>query len=303
MTKTNETKLLHKKKNYLNTINTTIIMSKISLTFAIATLCWCGLQCGASTKTVMYFENFDDEGAGAYSDGTSPETSLGSIPSLWSTGGESQGGTGDGQWLYKATTVNGVDGLGFGLPGSHYNWADGVHADAIKAAGGFSIKFKQNSNNNTSPHWSCIRVGSGPENGNFVSADLAVLTNFNGTMATYDGNSGEDWHGTAAEPGSYQTTTYDIELKFEFTEWDAGHDVTFTGILDGNTILTDIFQWNKNDDVKIVFAGHRSGFWIDDIEISYTTPIPVASSLGFMLPVLCITFLFAFRRPCTVGIL
>tara|TARA_B110000003_G_scaffold122439_1_gene124819 strand:- start:2541 stop:3374 length:834 start_codon:yes stop_codon:yes gene_type:complete len=277
-------------------------MKKRILTLALTTLL-CGMQADADpTKTVVYFENFDDEGgAEAYNDGTTPETNPGSIPSLQKAGSASQGGTGSGQWFYTVNTVNGVDGLGFGATSHHYNWATGTHATAITDAGGFSIIFKQNRNGDSNVAWSCIRVGSGPENGDFKSADLAVLPNFDGRMQTYDGNSSSGWQGAAAT-GSYNTITYDIELKYEFGSWGAGSDVNFTGYIDGAEIMTDTFQWNEDDNVKIVFAGHRSNFWIDDIEISYTL-VPESNSLGFILPLLCITFIFAFRRPSTVGIL
>jgi hypothetical protein len=55
--------------------------------------------------------------------------------------------------------------------------------------------------------------------------------------------------------------------------------VTFTGIIDGNTVATDTFTWDASNDMKIVFGGYSSGTTVDNIVLS-TIPEPSAALLG-----------------------
>jgi MYXO-CTERM domain-containing protein len=55
--------------------------------------------------------------------------------------------------------------------------------------------------------------------------------------------------------------------------------VTFTGIVDGNTVATDTFTWDASDDMKIVIAGAVDGTLVDNIQVS-TIPEPSAALLG-----------------------
>ena len=53
--------------------------------------------------------------------------------------------------------------------------------------------------------------------------------------------------------------TRSAQFNYEFNSWVAGSTVTFTGIIDGNTVATDTFTWDASDDMKIVFTGIETG--------------------------------------------
>jgi hypothetical protein len=55
--------------------------------------------------------------------------------------------------------------------------------------------------------------------------------------------------------------------------------VTFTGIIDGNTVATDTFTWDASNDMKIVFGGNTVGSTMDNLVLS-TIPEPSAALLG-----------------------
>ena len=55
--------------------------------------------------------------------------------------------------------------------------------------------------------------------------------------------------------------------------------MTFTGIIDGNTVATDTFTWDASDNMKIVLAGSVNGNLVDSIQVS-TIPEPSAALLG-----------------------
>ena len=219
----------------------------------------------SSQAEVLYSENFDGEGgAAAYDDGTTPEVNVGNMGVLQTTGGASQGGNGgDTAWLVAASAVNGADGLRFG---TNDNWATSANSAAILAGGGFSISYDDDKNGGDS-QWTCVRVGSGDENGIFNSADLTALTGFAGEMATYDDGAGSPWFG-----GGGTKTAYSIELKYEFDSWAADTTVKCTGYVDGQEVMTDTFTWNADNDVKIVFAANREGNLIDNIVVSSFPP-------------------------------
>lgn len=120
-----------------------------------------------------------------------------------------------------------------------------------------------------------VRVGSGGENSAVNAADVTfgALARANGQMQTFE-NASAGSYGTAsaAAPRSAQ-------FIYAFNSWDAGSTVTFTGIIDGNTVATDTFTWDASNDMKIVFAGISDGSTVDNIVIS-TIPEPSAALLG-----------------------
>lgn len=231
------------------------------------------LTVGANAATVLYSENFDGEGTavGAYDDGmTTVDTVVGDIPSLQSTG-ISQGGNGtDTAWSLNDPGV-GERGLRFG---GGYNWAAGSNSATILAAGGFSISFDYTIAG-TQDNWAAVRVGSGGENSgiNWGGVTFGALARGNGQMETWDdGASNNDGTATAG-------ATRSAQFLYTFNSWNAGTTVNFTGIIDGNTIMTDTFTWDASNDMKIVFTGSSAGSLVDNIVIT-AVPEPSAALLG-----------------------
>lgn len=229
---------------------------------------------GANAATVLYSENFDGEGTtfGSYTDGTTPETNVGTIGVLQSTGSHQTGNAGDTAWNLSDSGV-GQKGLRFGSAGG-YNWAAGSNSATILLAGGFSISFDYTITGDSS-NWMAVRVGSGGENSAVNAADVTfgALARANGQMQTFE-NAVADAFGTAsaAAPRTAQ-------FFYAFNSWDAGSTVTFTGMIDGNTVATDTFTWDASNDMKIVFAGISDGSTVDNIVVS-TIPEPSAALLG-----------------------
>tara|TARA_B110000008_G_scaffold111392_1_gene114345 strand:+ start:511 stop:1230 length:720 start_codon:yes stop_codon:yes gene_type:complete len=225
------------------------------------------LSASAGQAAVLYSENFNGEGtaANAYDNGTTPEVNVGNIGVLQSTGTTQGGNATDTAWKMNRVAANGADGLRFGANSD--NWATSANSAAILADGGFAISFDQKKISG-SVSWTLVRVGSGPENGNHTTADLGALASFGGTMATYDGTDGTAFTG----PGGTKPD-YSIEYRYEFDSWAKGTVVSFTGLIDGQVVMTDTFTWNKDDDVKIVFGVHKVGGEMDNIVVS-TIPEP-----------------------------
>ena len=227
----------------------------------------------SQAATVLYSENFNGEGTGGadYNDGTTPEINVGSIGTLQATG-VSQGGNGtDTAWLVNFPGT-GARGLRFG---GGENWATGPNAGTILAAGGFSVSFDYDVPVTNPFSWASVRVGSGGENSDVNAGDVTfgVLARANTQMQTFDDGAGDSF-------GSVGTVGLHTALfKYEFNSWAAGTTVTFTGIIDGNTIATDTFTWNVANDVKIVFSADLGGTTIDNIVVS-TIPEPGAALLG-----------------------
>lgn len=222
--------------------------------------------------TVLYSENFNGEGTGGadYNDGTTPEINVGSIGTLQATG-ISQGGNGTNDaWLVN-TPGTGSRGLRFG---GGENWAAGSNAATILAAGGFSVSFDYNVTVGEFS-WASVRVGSGGENSDVNAGDVTfgALARANGQMQTFENGAGDSF-GTATA-GAPRTA----QFIYAFNSWAAGTTVTFTGIIDGNTIATDTFTWDATNDMKIVFSADASGTTIDNIVVS-TIPEPSAALLG-----------------------
>lgn len=224
--------------------------------------------------TVLYSENFNGEGTfvGAYNSGTTPEINVGSIPTLQSTGVGQGGNAGDTAWSVNSPGT-GAKGLRFGgSPG--YNWATGANAATILAAGGFSVSFDYNVTADPMS-WASVRVGSGAEGSDVNAADVTfgVLARANGLMQTFENSAPNDF-GTATTVG-----VHTAQFNYAFNSWASGTTVTFTGIIDGNTIATDIFTWDASDNMKIVFSADQTGTLIDNIQVS-TIPEPSAALLG-----------------------
>jgi hypothetical protein len=226
---------------------------------------------GANAATVLYSENFDGEGTAgnAYDDGTTPETNVGSISTLQSTGISQGGNVGDTAWRLNGP-LTGQNGLRFG--GSD-NWAVGSNSATILLAGGFSISFDYTVA--TESNWMAVRVGSGGENSNITAGDVTfgALARGNGQIETWD-NAASDGFGLAGA-----NVTRSAQFNYAFTSWAAGTTVTFTGIIDGNTIATDTFTWDASNDMKIIFTGIENGSTMDNIVVS-TIPEPSAALLG-----------------------
>ncbi len=238
-----------------------------------------GMSFGTShAATVLYSENFNSEGTAgnAHDNGTTPETNVGSIGVLQSTGASQGNNAGDTAWLQSLGAV-GQRGLRFGAAGG-YNWAAGANAATILTAGGFSVTF----NYDTAGHpgdatnWMGVRVGSGGENSAINGGDVAfgALARGDGRIETWDnGSSGNFGTATTEAP---RTARFD----YAFTSWNAGTTVTYTGIIDGITIATDTFTWNASDNMRIVFAGSDSGTTVDNIVVSTLIPEPSSALLG-----------------------
>jgi MYXO-CTERM domain-containing protein len=224
---------------------------------------------------LLYSENFDREGntGGAYDDGTSPETNVGNIGVLQSTGISQGGNSLDTAWSTTTSVGPGVNGLRFGSEGG-YNWATGANSAIILAAGGFSISFDYAIPTNDS-EWIGVRVGSGLENIaiNAAGVTFGALARGNGAMETFDDGNGQGF-GTEG-----LNATRSAQFNYAFTSWAAGTTVTFTGIIDGNTVATDTFTWDASDNMKIVLAGSVNGNLVDNIQVS-TIPEPSAALLG-----------------------
>jgi hypothetical protein len=228
-----------------------------------------------SAATLLYSENFNGEGNsfGAYDNGTTPETNVGGIGVLQSTGINQTGNAGDTAWSTTTSVGPGNMGLRFG-PAGGYNWATGDNSAIILAAGGFSISFDY-----TIPEkgdeWIGVRVGSGPENIAITEPGVTfgALARGNGLMQTFD-NGADQGFGTVGT-----NVTRSAQFNYAFTSWAAGTTVTFTGIIDGNTVATDTFTWDASDNMKIVLSGSVNGNLVDSIQVS-TIPEPSAALLG-----------------------
>jgi MYXO-CTERM domain-containing protein len=222
---------------------------------------------------LLYSENFDGEGntGGAYDDGTSPETNVGNIDVLQSTGISQGGNSQDTAW--STTTAVGPGNMGLRFGGG-YNWATGANSAIILADGGFSISFDYAIPTNDS-EWIGVRVGSGPENIaiNAIGVTFGALARGNGAIETWDDGAGQGF-GTGST-----NVTRNAQFNYAFTSWAAGTTVTFTGIIDGNTVATDTFTWDASDNMKIVLAGSVNGNLVDNIQVS-TIPEPSAALLG-----------------------
>jgi hypothetical protein len=227
---------------------------------------------GANAATVLYSENFNGEGTAgdAYNDGTTPETNVGSIGILQSTGVSQGGNAGDTAWSLNDPGT-GERGLRFG---NGYNWATGSNATTILLAGGFSVAFDYTVAGDAE-NWMAVRVGSGGENSavNATDVTFGALARGDGRMQTFE-NGAADSFGTATVGA-----TRSARFNYAFTSWAAGTTVTFTGIIDGNTVATDTFTWDAANDMKIVFAGYPGGALVDNIVVS-TIPEPRAALLG-----------------------
>jgi hypothetical protein len=244
------------------------IMKNTAIMMAI-----CSMTLTAHAATVLYSENFDGEGgAGSYDDGTTPEINVGSVGVLQSTGVTQGGNAEDTAWSTNAPAT-GSNGLRFGSEGG-YNWATGANSSTILLAGGFSIAFDYTAAGDPT-NWMGVRVGSGGENSGINAGDVTfgVLARGNGQIQTFDSGAAGDF-GTASA-----TATRSAQFFYAFNSWDAGSTVTFTGIIDGNTVATDTFTWDASNDMRIVFAGIESGTTIDNIVLS-TIPEPSAALLG-----------------------
>jgi hypothetical protein len=226
-----------------------------------------------SAATLLYSENFNGEGTAgnAYDDGTTPEINVGSVPSLQSTGISQGGNAGDTAWSTTTSVGPGVNGLRFG---GGYNWATGANSAIILADGGFSISFDYTIPT-TGDEWIGIRVGSSPENIaiNAAGVTFGALARGNGAIETWDDGAGQGF-GTGST-----NVTRNAQFNYAFTSWAAGTTVTFTGIIDGNTVATDTFTWDASNDMKIVLAGSINGNLVDNIQVS-TIPEPSAALLG-----------------------
>jgi len=240
--------------------------------FTLAALAACTIIVGANAATVLYSENFNGEGTavGVYDDGTTPEINFGSIGILQSTGASQGGNAGDAAWSLSNSGI-GQNGLRFG---NGYNWATGLNAATILLAGGFSVAFDYTVAGDAE-NWMAVRVGSGGENSFVNAADVTfgALARGDGRMQTFE-NAAADSFGTATVGA-----TRSARFNYEFTSWAAGATVTFTGIIDGNTVATDIFTWDATDDMKIVFAGYADGTLVDNIVVS-AIPEPSSALLG-----------------------
>ncbi len=227
---------------------------------------------GANAATVLYSENFDGEGTAvdAYNDGTTPEINLNGTPTLQATGISQGGNVGDSAWRLNGPGV-GEKGLRFG--GSD-NWALGSNSATILLAGGFSISFDYTLA--TDSNWMGVRVGSGGENSAINAGDttFGALARGDGRMETHDNGVASPSFGTAGA-----NVTRSAQFNYAFTSWNAGTTVTFTGIIDGNTIATDTFTWDASNDMKIIFTGIETGSTMDNIVVS-TIPEPSAALLG-----------------------
>lgn len=241
---------------------------------SIAALVALAMSAAAShAATVLYSENFDGEGTAgdAYNDGTTPEINVGGIGVLAATGISQGGNATDTAWLVNSPGT-GERGLRFG---GGYNWATGANAATILAAGGFSVSFDYNVTVGEFS-WACVRVGSGAENSAVNAGDVTfgALARANGQMQTFENGAGDSF-GAAGPVGLHSA-----QFFYAFNSWEAGTTVTFTGILDGNTIATDTFTWDATNDMKIVFsADNVPGTTIDNIVVS-TIPEPSAALLG-----------------------
>ena len=94
-------------------------------------------------------------------------------------------------------------------------------------------------------------------------------------MQTFD-NGAFNGFGTGTAFG-----TRNVQFQYAFNSWNAGTTVTFTGIMDGNTIATDTFTWDATNDMKIVLSGYDANTTIemDNLVVS-TIPEPSAALLG-----------------------
>lgn len=232
-----------------------------------------GMTLTAHAATVLYSENFDGEGtaSNSYNDGTTPETNVGSIDALQSTGASQGGNAGDTAWSVGNTSS--TNGLRFGSEGG-YNWATGANSSTILLAGGFSIAFDYTVTGDPT-NWMGVRVGSGGENSQINAGDVtfSALARGDGRIQTFDNGAADDFGAASA------AATRSAQFFYAFNSWDAGSTVTFTGIIDGNTVATDTFTWDASNDMKIVFGGYSSGTTVDNIVLS-TIPEPSAALLG-----------------------
>lgn len=234
----------------------------------------CGMALTAHAATVLYSENFDGEGTAvdSYNDGTTPEINVGSVGVLQSTGFNQGGNAEDTAWRVGNTSPA-TSGLRFGGLGG-YNWATGDNAATILLAGGFSISFDYTVTGDAS-NWLGVRVGSGGENVaiNGAGTTFGALARASGQMQTFE-NGVADNFGTSGA-----AATRSAQFFYAFNSWDAGSTVTFTGMIDGNTVATDTFTWDASNDMKIVFGGNTVGSTMDNLVLS-TIPEPSAALLG-----------------------
>ncbi len=243
----------------------------------------------SGAATLLYSENFNNEAA-SYNGGTTPETNVGGIGVLQSSGtAQSSNGTSTA-WLFSpGLAAGGQNGLRFGAsPG--YNWATGANAALILADGGFSVSYNFNLNGlGAADDWMSVRVGNGGENIaiNAPSVDFGVLTRGDGRMETFDSSATGQGLGTASTPAPHNFT-----LVYAFNSWAMGSTVNFTGFVDGVQIGTDTFDWNGTNNVTIFFGGRVAGSLIDDIQIR-TIPEPSA----VMLSGFCALGFLRRRRP------
>lgn len=250
-------------------------MKSMRKTLSLAGLLF-GLPIGTSgAATLLYSENFNSEAAN-YNGGTTPETNVGGIGVLQSTGTAQGGNPTNTAWLFSSGgNGGGANGLRFGAEGG-YNWATGANAALILADGGFSISYDFDlAGLGVADDWMSVRVGNGPENTgiNAANVDYGVLTRGDGRIQTFESGA-PDGFGTATVAAPHNFT-----LVYGFTSWAAGSTVNFTGFVDGVQIGTDTFTWNGTNDVKIVFGGRVPGSLIDNIQIA-TIPEPSAALLS-----------------------
>lgn len=242
-----------------------------------------GLTFGTSSAaTLLYSENFNNEATPNYNGGTTPETNVGGIGILQSSGFVQGNNATNTAWLFSTGgNPGGVNGLRFGA-GPGYNWATGTNAALILADGGFSVSYDYDQAGlGNADDWFLIRVGNGGENSGVGNADtdFGLLTRGDGRMQSFDNggfSSAQDF-GTATAVAPHNFT-----LNYAFNSWAAGSTVTFTGFTDGVQIATDSFTWGGTNDVKIFFGGSVQGSLIDNIQIN-TIPEPSAlllSALG-----------------------
>lgn len=236
-----------------------------------------GLPSGASAAaTLLYSEDFNNI-TGNYNAGVSPETNVGGIGLLQSSGAVQASNPAGTAWQFSSGGLGGgQNGLRFGAsPG--YNWATGTNAALILAAGGFTVSydFDLAGASANAADWMSVRVGNSGENipVNDANVDFGVLTRGNGAMQTFEGTNANEF-GT---PGA--AAPHNFSLVYAFTSFAQGSTVNFTGFVDGVQIGTDTFTWNGTDDVKIFFGGRVQGSLIDNIQIA-TIPEPSAALLS-----------------------
>ena len=240
-----------------------------------------GLSVGISpAATLLYSENFNGI-TGNYNAGITPQTNVGNIGLLQSSGAvQSSNATGTAWQFSSGGNGGGANGLRFGAEGAgQYNWATGDNAALILADGGFSVSYDFDlAGFGNADDWMSVRVGNSGENigVNGANVDYGVLTRGDGRMQTFEGGSNfnVDEFGieTAAAP-------HNFSLVYAFTSFAEGSTVNFTGFVDGVQVAADTFTWNGTDNVRIFFGGRVEGSLIDNIQIN-TIPEPSAALLS-----------------------